>query len=147
MRIHLEHIITIPGMNEDIERRIAENDGRWAGINRRYWEQGRRCTSPDELKPGMRVTPFDPHWRRGPGVVQEIERGTSRLVWVQFGRRPSAHPTDPEHLTVYCLWPGELTHQLSKQNLRHKDVKVMGAGWPTAMHYCTACGWFIRHTP
>jgi hypothetical protein len=32
--------------------------------------------------------------------------------------------------------PSELVHQLSKQNLRRKDVYLMGVLWETASHIC-----------
>lgn len=33
--------------------------------------------------------------------------------------------------------PGELAHQFSKQNLRRKDVYLMGVLWETADYICT----------
>ena len=33
--------------------------------------------------------------------------------------------------------PGELAHQFSKQNLRRKDVYLMGVLWETADYLCT----------
>lgn len=39
--------------------------------------------------------------------------------------------------------PGELTRKLSKQNLRRKDVQVMGVLWETADYICMdpMCGY------
>lgn len=34
--------------------------------------------------------------------------------------------------------PGELAHQLSKRNLRRKDVHLMGVLWETADFICTS---------
>jgi hypothetical protein len=41
--------------------------------------------------------------------------------------------------------PSELVHQLSKANLRRKDVYLMGVNWETADHICDnpACGQVI----
>lgn len=41
--------------------------------------------------------------------------------------------------------PGELAHQFSKQNLRRKDVYLMGVLWETADYICTneACQYII----
>lgn len=39
--------------------------------------------------------------------------------------------------------PGELAHQLSKQNLRRKDVQLLGVLWETADYVCT--NWACAH--
>lgn len=45
---------------------------------------------------------------------------------------------------LYLDIPAELEHLLSKKNLRRKDVKVMGAGWPKCRYYCAkGCGWSL----
>jgi hypothetical protein len=93
--------ITIPGLTEEIAEDEARCDGHWLGVNYRLWERGRRCTSPDELAPGTVVAFHDPHWRRGPGVVEGVNFGR---VWVRIGPRPNAHPTDAAELTVHCSW-------------------------------------------
>lgn len=36
--------------------------------------------------------------------------------------------------------PGELFHKLSKQNMRSKDVYLMGVNWETADFICCDCG-------
>ena len=35
-------------------------------------------------------------------------------------------------------------HSLSKQGIRKRDVKILGAGWPQATLYCPTCGWLER---
>ena len=42
--------------------------------------------------------------------------------------------------------PFRLAHQLSKKNLRSKDVKIEGANWPKEMLYCThpGCGMITK---
>lgn len=35
-------------------------------------------------------------------------------------------------------------HNLSKSGLRQRDVKILGAGWPTAAIYCPKCGFYER---
>ena len=37
--------------------------------------------------------------------------------------------------------PLELHHRVSKSNLRNREIKVEGAGWPTCTWYCTRCRW------
>lgn len=38
---------------------------------------------------------------------------------------------------------------LNKKGIRSPDVKIMGAGWPTAMWFCprAMCGYMLRQTP
>lgn len=49
-------------------------------------------------------------------------------------------------VNLYLDIPGSLNNRLNKAALRRKDVRVMGAGWPTALHYCLRmrCGWIMR---
>lgn len=35
-------------------------------------------------------------------------------------------------------------HSLNKKGMRSKDVKILGAGWPTASVYCPKCGFYER---
>lgn len=50
-------------------------------------------------------------------------------------------------VSLFLEIPGRLMHNLSKQNLRSREVMVLGAGWPTATMYCTGCKWFMRNDP
>lgn len=48
-------------------------------------------------------------------------------------------------VSLYLDIPSSMSHQLSKANLRRKEVHVQGAGWPDATYYCTRmCGWIDR---
>jgi hypothetical protein len=45
----------------------------------------------------------------------------------------------------------EYYHDLSKTNLRKKDVEILGANWDNRILYCKQCGWqddpFIQQPP
>lgn len=41
--------------------------------------------------------------------------------------------------------PFELEHRVSKKTIRPVCVKIEGANWPKALHYCAECGWTDRH--
>ena len=46
------------------------------------------------------------------------------------------------HVQASLSAPGELTHRLTKANLRRGDVYLLGVNWETADYICTnaACG-------
>lgn len=44
-------------------------------------------------------------------------------------------------VSLFLEIPGELMNRLSKQNLRRRDVFVLGAGWPCKILFCSGCGW------
>lgn len=33
---------------------------------------------------------------------------------------------------------------LDKKGIRHRDVKILGAGWPQAQFYCPRCSYYDR---
>ena len=43
-------------------------------------------------------------------------------------------------VNLFLNIPFELESRLSKKNIRRKDVKIEGAGWPESKLYCTKCG-------
>lgn len=45
-----------------------------------------------------------------------------------------------QQVSVFCDLDVE-NNNLSKQGIRAKDVKILGAGWPQAVWYCPRCGW------
>ena len=48
-----------------------------------------------------------------------------------------------QQVSVYCDVDANC-HNLSKKGIRQRDVKILGAGWPTAALYCPRCGFFQR---
>jgi hypothetical protein len=46
-----------------------------------------------------------------------------------------------QQVSIFADAPLEC-HNLSKKGIRAKDVQILGAGWPTAVIYCTnaECG-------
>lgn len=52
------------------------------------------------------------------------------------------------HVDLFLDIPARLNHGLNKEVLRDKDVRIMGANWPTARLYCTdwKCGFSQKGT-
>lgn len=58
------------------------------------------------------------------------------------------HQTVRLQVSLYVDIPGKLMHRLTKR-ARSREVRIDGAGWPTAQHYCTraSCAWTMRAKP
>jgi hypothetical protein len=48
-----------------------------------------------------------------------------------------------QQVSIYADAPLDC-HNLSKKGIRSKEVQILGVGWPTALIYCTNCGFKER---
>lgn len=80
---------------------VTKREQEIATANHTTLEAASIPSGPKDFAVGATVMPIDLLWMRGPGRVDAVD--DNGAVWVVYGQRPNAHPSDPK--TVRCFSP------------------------------------------